>query len=180
LELRELLEGQHIVKGLADIGCPEDIPETGSTLEENSAIKAEYVHNRYGIPCFADDTGLEVAALQGAPGVFSARYAGKHGDNEANIRLLLEKLKDVSDRRAQFRTIFTLIIDNEKTQFEGIIKGHIISEKKGSEGFGYDPIFVPNGYTATFAEMTSSEKNRISHRGIATKKLVEYLKSKTG
>jgi len=176
-ELQELLDGQYVIKGLKDIGCNEDIAETGQTLEENSRIKAQYVDSRYGISCFADDTGLEVASLDGQPGVYSARYAGQHGDSEANIELLLKNLAGATDRRARFRTIFTLILNSEQVQFEGIVSGNIIGEKRGADGFGYDPVFVPDGYSRTFAEMSSSEKNEISHRGVATRKLVKYLKS---
>jgi len=172
------------VVSLADIGCHEDIPETGVTLEENALMKARYVFDKYHMECFADDTGLEVEALNGAPGVYSARYAGGEGhDSEANMRKLLSELENNNNRKARFRTVIAFI---EKTDsldsvqhihcFEGIVEGEIIRERRGGEGFGYDPIFQPKGYDKTFAELGSDIKNNISHRAKATQKLAEYLK----
>ena len=177
IEVQNLLGSEFILKGLKDIGCEQDIPETGTSLEENSLIKAQFVSENFGIDCFADDTGLEVEALQGAPGVYSARYAGEPSASDANIDLLLENLKNHENRRARFRTVFTLIIGEETKQFEGQVRGVITDYRAGSSGFGYDPVFTPDGYDRTFAEMSLNEKNAISHRAIATTKLVQYLKS---
>lgn len=180
-EIREMLAGSGIeVLSLADIGCHADIPETSSTIEGNAIQKAQYVFDNYHISCFADDTGLEVTALGGAPGVYSARYAGGEGhDSEANMAKLLGELNGKSDRSAQFRTAIALILegDGEPKLFEGIVKGEIITEKRGGEGFGYDPIFRPDGYDKTFAELGHEIKNKISHRARAVMKLVEYLKN---
>ncbi len=180
-EIREMLAGSGIeVLSLADIGCHADIPETSSTIEGNAIQKAQYVFDNYHISCFADDTGLEVTALGGAPGVYSARYAGGEGHNsEANMAKLLGELNGKSDRSAQFRTAIALILegDGEPKLFEGIVKGEIITEKRGGEGFGYDPIFRPDGYDKTFAELGHEIKNKISHRARAVMKLVEYLKN---
>lgn len=174
-EIAKLLEGKIELLSLEDIGCEEELPENQKTLEGNSLQKAEYVCKKYNINCFADDTGLEVIALDGEPGVYSARYAGKERDSMKNMQLLLEKLQDKENRKAQFRTVISLCLDGKMKQFEGIVKGSIIREFKGNEGFGYDPIFVPEGYEQTFAEMSLEEKNKISHRGIAVKKLAEFL-----
>lgn len=168
------------VIGLSDIGLQEDIEETGSTLEENSSIKARYVFDKYNIPVFADDSGLEVRALNGAPGVISARYAGPERDNQKNIELLLKNLQDHSDKTAQFRTVITLILDGKEIQFEGIAIGKIQHELRGTNGFGYDPIFVPEGFDQTFAEMGSDGKNQLSHRAKAFKKLLSYLEEING
>ncbi|WP_422361473.1 non-canonical purine NTP diphosphatase [Reichenbachiella sp.] len=176
-EINEILNNYDIV-GLHDIGCTEEIPETGSTLSENSKIKADFVISNYGISCFADDTGLEVEALNGDPGVYSARYAGNERDNLANINLLLKNLGPHSNKTARFRTVITLNLEGKTHQFEGIVNGRIVSELKGKKGFGYDPIFVPEGYDQTFAEMSSESKNAISHRGRAVAKLVEFLENK--
>lgn len=180
-EIREMLAGSGIeVLSLADIGCHADIPETSPTIEGNAIQKAQYVFDNYHISCFADDTGLEVIALGGAPGVYSARYAGGEGhDSEANMAKLLGELNGKSDRSAQFRTAIALILegDGEPKLFEGIVKGEIITEKRGGEGFGYDPIFRPDGYDKTFAELGHEIKNKISHRARAVMKLVEYLKN---
>ena len=173
-EVKQLLENVEI-KSLADLGPLVEIPETGSTLEENSRIKAEYVVNTFGVAAFADDTGLEVDALDGAPGVYSARYAGPHATSADNIRLLLSNMEGVEERSAQFRTIITLMFNEQMHQFEGIVKGSITKNLSGESGFGYDPVFVPEGCDVTFAEMTASEKNRISHRGIAMRKFVDFL-----
>ncbi len=177
-EVQEMLGDGKNLQGLYDIGCKEDIIEDGLTLEDNAKIKANYVFNTYGISCFADDTGLEVEALDGAPGVISARYAGEEKNAEANMNKLLENLHGETNRNAQFRTVIYLKTDTQELLFEGICKGQIISQKKGTKGFGYDPIFIPDGYDQTFAELSSEEKNKISHRGLAFQKLVEYL-SKT-
>lgn len=163
------------VVGLTDIGCAEEIPETGTTLEENSKLKADHVTNHYGIACFADDTGLEVEALDGAPGVYSARYAGAERDNQANINLLLKNLASHTNKSARFRTVITLNLDGKSHQFEGIVNGTIVSEMSGDGGFGYDPIFIPDGYDQTFSQMSADAKNAISHRGRAVAKLVEFL-----
>lgn len=174
-ELRKLTEGKIEILSLNDIDCHDDIPETADTLEGNAVIKARWVKDRYGYDCFADDTGLEVTALGGQPGVFSARYAGENHDSLANMKLLLENMKDKEDRRARFRTVIALIEGETEHLFEGIVEGEIIREPKGNSGFGYDPIFVPAGYNETFAEMTADEKNSISHRGRAVAKLIEYF-----
>lgn len=175
-EIRQLLGGQFEIQSLQDIGCEEELPENQDTLEGNSAEKARYVYDHYGIDCFADDTGLEVKALNGAPGVYSARYAGPQRSSEDNMQRLLEALKEHNDRSAQFRTVITLILSGEQHQFEGVVKGHITKSRSGKEGFGYDPIFVPEGYDKTFAEMDIAAKNKISHRGLATHKLAAFLK----
>jgi len=175
-EVGRLLGSAFEVKSLADIGCHEDIPETSDTLEGNASIKAKFVWDNYGLDCFADDTGLEVEALDGAPGVRSARYAGEDCDSSDNMQLLLENLKGETNRSAQFRTVVSLIQKGEEIQFEGRAKGSIRDELSGREGFGYDPIFQPDGYDITFAEMSMEEKNRISHRGKAMRKLIDFLK----
>ncbi len=161
---------------LQDVGFEGDIDETGRTLEENSLIKASYIFEKYKMNCLADDSGLEVDVLGGAPGVYSARYAGTHGNHDANMDLLLKNLENQNNRKAQFRTVITLILEGKSNQFEGIIKGKIISEKLGNQGFGYDPIFVPEGFDRTFAQMSLSEKNNLSHRSRAINKMIEYLK----
>lgn len=164
---------------LEEIGCTEDIAETGTTLEENAIIKANYVTEKYGLPCFADDTGLEIEALNGEPGVFSARYAGEDKDAHKNMDLVLQKLSSVNNRKAQFKTVIALNINNEQHLFTGIVEGEIRKEKTGTNGFGYDPIFEPENLGKTFAEMTISEKNHLSHRGRAVEKLVAFLLSFT-
>ena len=175
-EIRAILGESVEVLSLKDIGCVVDIPETADTLEGNAAIKAEYVYQNYGLDCFADDTGLEVAALGGAPGIMSARYANADGhDSEANMTKLLHNLEGKSDRSAQFRTAICLIEKGKELMFEGIVTGKIIDERRGSAGFGYDPIFVPDGYDKTFAELGGDVKNKISHRAMAVKRLTEYL-----
>lgn len=158
-------------------GITEEIPEEQETLEGNASQKARYVHDRTGLDCFADDTGLEVAALGGAPGVHSARYATDGHDFAANNRLLLKNLEGVTDRRARFRTVISLILHGEEHRFEGVVEGRIIDHEAGHEGFGYDPLFIPDGCERTFAEMSPEEKNAISHRGRAVRKLAEYLHS---
>ena len=195
-EVRQILGDSFEVLSLKDIGCDVDIPETGQTLEENALQKARYVYDNYHIDCFADDTGLEVEALNGAPGVYSARYAAmeptgstdspKSHDSEANMARLLRELSDKDNRKARFRTVIALIQKKDvcpcgctsikqEHLFEGIVKGEITTERSGVEGFGYDPIFRPEGYDQTFAEMNAEQKNSISHRGRATAKLAEYL-----
>jgi XTP/dITP diphosphohydrolase len=173
-EIKLAVQGIDIL-GLEEIGCSEELPENQTTLAGNSLEKASFVFDHYKANCFADDTGLEVEALNGEPGVYSARYAGEHGDSEANMQLLLKNLEGLQNRNAQFKTIITLILNDEKHQFEGIAKGAITLVKTGVDGFGYDPIFVPQGYDITFAEMSMEEKNKISHRGIAVRKLVSFL-----
>lgn len=179
-EIRDILGHEFEIVSLKDIGCDVDIPETGSTLEENALMKARYVFDNYGLNCFADDTGLEVEALNGEPGVYSARYAGEGHDSEANMKKLLEKLGNNNNRQARFRTVIALVLkDSPKesiTLFEGIVNGRIAYEKHGTEGFGYDPIFVPEGYDQSFAELGLDIKNKISHRARATQKLVKHLK----
>ena len=160
---------------LREVGITEDIPETGATLDENASIKARYVYERTGLNCFADDTGLEVEALDGAPGVHSARYATDGHDFAANNRKLLRELEGKANRKARFRTVISLIVDGIERQVEGIVEGEITTSESGAEGFGYDPLFMPEGYDRTFAEMSAEEKNAISHRGRAVAKLVEML-----
>ena len=175
-EIQSMLGEQFSLVTLSQIGCNEDIPETRDTISDNSLQKAEYIWNNYHIDCFADDTGLEVAALNGEPGVLSARYAGAQRNADDNMNLLLEKLSDYSDYQAKFKTVITLVQDGVYSQFEGIVEGTIISEKRGTYGFGYDPIFIPLGHDRTFAEMTMQEKSTLSHRAIAFNKLVDFLK----
>ena len=160
---------------LEEIGCTEDIAETGSTLEENAIIKANYITEKYGLPCFADDTGLEIDALNGEPGVYSARYAGEDKNADKNMDLVLQKLQHKTNRKAQFKTIIALNINNEQHLFTGIVEGEIRNKKIGTNGFGYDPIFVADGFEKTFAELTMEEKSTISHRGIAVKELILFL-----
>jgi len=173
-EIKAAVEDVEIV-GLSAIGCTEELPENQTTLEGNSLEKASYVFENYKTNCFADDTGLEVDFLSGAPGVYSARYAGSHGDSEANMQLLLDNLKGEDNRNAQFKTVITLMLEGQKHQFTGIAKGTITTEKSGIDGFGYDPIFIQEGYNITFAEMSMEEKNTISHRGKAVRKLISFL-----
>ncbi len=177
-EIRAILGSGMEVLSLADINCHDDIPETAPTLEGNALIKARWVKERYGFDCFADDTGLEVAALDGAPGVHTARYAypDRH-DPEANTQKLLHSLEGRDDRRAQFRTAIALILNGEEHVFEGVVEGFISTEKRGTDGFGYDPVFIPEDTGLTFAELGTDVKNRISHRARAVAKLVEYLKT---
>jgi XTP/dITP diphosphohydrolase len=177
-EIRDILGGKIEVLSLNDIDCHDEIPETADTLQGNALIKARYIHEKFGVNCFADDTGLEVDALDGAPGVYSARYAGEECNSEANMHKLLHNLTGKSDRKAQFRTVIALIIDGEEKLFNGIIKGEITDEKKGDSGFGYDPIFIPEGFSVSFAQMGNEEKNKISHRYRAAIQLSNYLKGK--
>ena len=174
-EVRAVLgEGYELVT-LKEVGITEDIPETGATLDENASLKARYVYNRTGLDCFADDTGLEVEALNGAPGVHSARYATDGHDFKANNRKLLNELQGTENRHARFRTVISLIRGGVEQQVEGIVEGVIAHEESGAEGFGYDPLFIPTGYDRTFAEMSAEEKNAISHRGRAVAKLAAIL-----
>ena len=183
-EIRELLKPDFRIVGLKEKGIYEDIPEDFFTLEENAFQKAEFIYERFEISCFADDTGLEIEALNGEPGVFSARYS-RMGEPvfpeleiaEANIRKVLAKLKGVEHREARFRTVIALIMEQERYSFEGIVKGRISTEKSGKDGFGYDPVFVPEGYDRSFAEMSLEEKNSISHRALAVKKLIDFLRA---
>lgn len=174
-EVKQLLPASITLLSLTDIGCTEDIAETGTTLIENAYIKARYVRDKYGVNCFADDSGLEIDALDGEPGVYSARYAGDQKDNEANIRKVWEKLANSSNKAAQFRTVIAACIEGEEWDCEGIVRGELIHEKRGERGFGYDPIFIPAGYTATFAQLGDTVKNKISHRAQATQAFLKLL-----
>lgn len=177
-EIQTLLKNsQFNIKGLQQIGCTEDIPETGNTLEENALIKARYVYKKYNINCFSDDTGLEIDALNGEPGVYSARYAGDNCNADENINKVLQKLDGVSNRTARFKTVIALIINGKEYSFEGKVEGEITIARQGEKGFGYDPIFKPIGYLITFAEMSLEEKNKISHRAKATEKFIAFLKN---
>ena len=182
-EVRQILGDEFLVRGLAEIGCNEDIPETADTLEGNALQKARYVHDHYGVDCFADDTGLEVTALEGGPGVYTARYGAMNGygeshDADANIQCLLDKLEETEDRSARFRTVVALVQNGEEHLFEGIVEGNILRQKVGEGGFGYDPVFAPiEADGLAFAQMPAEDKNAISHRGRAIMKLVEFLKS---
>ena len=175
-EIQALVPNTIQIVSLEEIGCFEDIPETADTIEGNAILKADYVTKKYGYDCFADDTGLEVEALNGAPGVYSARYAGEQKDANDNMDKLLFELKDKTNRRANFKTVIALNLNGKQNLFTGIINGKIIEEKIGTNGFGYDPIFVADRYEKTFAELTMEEKSTISHRGIAVKQLIEELK----
>ena len=175
MELQNLLGDDIELLSLADINCNDDIPEDHETLEENATQKAEYIYNKFKLNCFADDTGLEIEALNNEPGVYSARYAGVDKDAKANMKKVLKNLEGESNRLARFRTVISLFLNDEEYQFEGIVHGNILESEKGRDGFGYDPIFEPKGYSISFAEMEMSEKNRISHRGLAVQKLVKFL-----
>jgi len=174
-EIQLLLPTTIELVSLADIGCTEDIPETAETIEGNAILKADYVTNNYGLNCFADDTGLEITALNGEPGVYSARYAGEQKSADDNMQKVLQKLADATNRAAQFKTVIALNIEGQQHLFTGIVKGEIIQEKKGSNGFGYDPIFQADGHEKTFAELTPIEKASCSHRGIAVQQLIKFL-----
>ena len=176
-ELKEILSSEFELLSLSDIGCDDDIPETGTTLEANAAQKSFYIWDKYGIDCFADDTGLEIEALGNEPGVYSARYAGEGRNATDNMVKVLEKMGNKTNRTARFRCVISLIIGGKEKQFEGIVEGKILTEKHGEAGFGYDPIFMPHGFNQSFAEMSADDKNRISHRGRAVMKLVDYLKN---
>ena len=178
-EIQALVPNTIQIVSLEDIGCTEDIPETADTIEGNAILKANYVTEKYGYDCFADDTGLEVDALNGAPGVYSARYAGEQKDANDNMDKLLSELKDKSNRKANFKTVIALNLNGEQNLFTGIINGKIIDKKIGTNGFGYDPIFVAEEYEKTFAELTMEEKSTISHRGIAVKELILFLQKQS-
>jgi len=178
-EVQALLPASITLLSLDDIGCTEEIEETGTTLTENAYIKARHVRDRYGLNCFADDSGLEIDALDGAPGVISARYAGLQKDNEANILKVWNALANKTNKAAQFRTVIALCTAEEERDFEGIVRGKLIHEKRGEKGFGYDPIFIPDGYTQTFAELGKDVKNKISHRARAIEALIEALNGYT-
>ena len=178
-EIQALVPSVIQIVSLEEIGCTEDIPETADTIEGNAILKANYVTEKYGYDCFADDTGLEVVALNGAPGVYSARYAGEQKDANDNMDKLLSELKDKSNRKANFKTVIALNLNGKQNLFTGIINGKIIEEKIGTNGFGYDPIFVAEGYKKTFAELTMEEKSTISHRGIAVKELILFLQKQS-
>lgn len=178
-EINELLGDRYLIKSLKDIGCHDDIPETQPTLEGNALQKARYVKEHFGLDCFAEDTGLEIAALNGEPGVVTARYAGESKDPAANMDKVLRLMQNTDNRVAQFRTVIALILNGEEHLFEGIAKGHIAIAKQGTAGFGYDPIFIPAGFHTSFAEMSAAEKNTISHRAKAVQKLEEFLNGLT-
>ena len=177
-EIRSVAGNQITILSLADIGCFEELPEEQNTIPGNSLQKAEYVFKKFGVTCFADDSGLEVDALGGMPGVDSAHYAGPQRNADDNMNLLLKNLINIKNREAQFRTVITLVTPTITKQFEGIVRGVITKEKMGSEGFGYNPIYMPDGFTRTMAEMTMAEKNQISHRAIATYQLIAFLQKK--
>lgn len=174
-EVTAILGDKIELLSMKDIHCHADIPETADTLEGNALLKARYIFENYNMDCFADDTGLEVEALNGAPGVYSARYAGDAHNSEANMRKLLQDMEGIENRKAQFRTVFALIINGKEHLFEGIVKGEITKHRCGSSGFGYDPVFIPEGYTQTYAEMGNTLKNKISHRALAMNKLCNFL-----
>lgn len=177
-EIQSILKESIQLLSLEEIGCHEEIPETADTIEGNAVLKANYVTQKYGYDCFADDTGLEVHALNGEPGVYSARYAGEQKDSNDNMNKLLEALKDKSDRSAQFKTVIALNLNGSQHLFTGIAKGNITFDKTGNNGFGYDPVFQPENYTETFAELASEIKNKISHRAKATQQLIDFLNSR--
>lgn len=177
-EIQQLVPPQIQILSLKDIGCDVDIPETADTIEGNAILKADYVTKHYGYACFADDSGLEIDALNGAPGVYSARYAGSQRNDDDNMNKVLEKLQNETNRKANFKTVIALNMNGEQHLFTGIINGEIIHEKRGTNGFGYDPVFVADGYQKTFAELTMEEKSTISHRGKAVKQLVSFLQNK--
>lgn len=177
-EVRSKIGNQFTILSLEDIGCLEELPETKSTIEGNSEQKAHYVAEKYKVNCFADDTGLLVDALNGAPGVYSARYAGPQCSSEDNMNKLLDALKNVTNRAASFKTCITLILNNEQFQFTGNITGSILTERHGEKGFGYDPVFQPEGYSTSFAEMSMEEKNTMSHRALAVAKLFDFLRTR--
>lgn len=174
-EVRHIASDKVRIVSLSEINCHDDIPETADTLEGNALIKARYIRDHYGCDCFADDTGLEVEALGNAPGVYSARYAGPGHDAEANIQKLLLQMEGKTNRKARFRTVVALILDGQEHLFEGVINGEITTEKQGDSGFGYDPVFRPDGHALTFAELGNDIKNRISHRALAVSKLADFL-----
>ena len=168
---------QFTILSLDDIGCTDDIEETGTTFAANASIKSHFIYSKYPLSCFGDDSGLEIDALNGEPGVYSARYAGKHGDHQANMDKVLTLLNAQTNRKARFKTVISLVLDGKEHFFEGTVEGTIRNQRSGSQGFGYDPIFQPDGYTITFAEMTMQQKNAISHRARAVEKMVGFLKA---
>ncbi len=176
-EIEALLEGKVSLESIYSLGQLDELEENGTTLEENALQKARFVFNKFNVSCFADDTGLEVESLHNAPGVYSARYAGEQRNPEDNMHLLLKNLEGKTNRNAKFRTVIALIMDGKEFMFEGFVKGKIINERRGNEGFGYDPIFLPDGYEKTFSEMDAALKNKISHRAIAVNKLADFLKT---
>ncbi len=178
-ELQQILGNSIQLLSLTDIGCNDEVPENQETLEGNAAEKAFYIYNKFGYNCFADDTGLEIDALDGAPGVYSARYAGPEKLASDNMAKVLREMEEINLRKARFRTVISMVIDGKEKQFEGIVDGEILREARGTEGFGYDPIFRPDEFSESFAEMDAEVKNKISHRGRAVEKLVDYLKNKT-
>ena len=176
-EAQEMLSDSIKILSLKDINCFDEVDETETTLEGNATLKADYITQKFGYNCFADDTGLEVESLDGKPGVYSARFAGEPANTENNMQKLLSELEGKTNRKAQFRTVISLHLENKHFLFEGICKGEILTEKQGEKGFGYDPIFKPEGFNESFATMSSEEKNKISHRGLAVQKLVDFLKN---
>jgi XTP/dITP diphosphohydrolase len=177
-EVKAALGSDFEIVSLQDIGCVDELPETGDTLDYNAFEKARYVKENFGTDCFADDTGLEVEALGGAPGVYSGRFAGEPRSDERNVELLLKKMQGISNRKAKFRTVIALILDGKEYSFEGIAKGEILEKRVGFGGFGYDPVFRPTGFSETFAELTLTEKNEISHRGKAVRALISFLSNR--
>lgn len=176
-EIQNLIHGGYKIIGLRELGLDEDIPETAESLEGNALLKARYIRDRYKLDCFADDTGLEVDALGGSPGVHSARYAGEDGNSGKNIDKLLDELKGKEDRNAQFRTVIALLLGDDEILFTGKVRGRILEKRRGNDGFGYDPVFLPEGCEQTFAEMPLQKKNKISHRARAMEKLVKFLEA---
>ena len=174
-EIRKITTGRVEILSLSDINCNEDIEETGTTLEENALIKVRYIKNKYGYDCFGDDTGLEVEALNGEPGVYSSRYAGEQCSSQDNMNKLISALQGADNRNAQFRTVIAAILNDKEHLFEGVVKGEITTEKHGINGFGYDPIFMPSGYNQTFGELSNEIKNGISHRAVAMEKFIAFL-----
>jgi XTP/dITP diphosphohydrolase len=178
VELQQMLGDTFLIKTMKDIGCEDEIEEYGTTFEQNSRIKADYIFDKFGVNVISDDSGLEVEALDNRPGVYSARYAGQPTNHQANIKKLLLELQDKENRKAKFRAVITLILNGEHHIFEGEISGKILTEQRGTDGFGYDPVFVPNGYETTFAELPAMLKNQMSHRADAVDKLLAFLKTK--
>jgi XTP/dITP diphosphohydrolase len=174
-EVSHLIKDNYKIQSLKDINCFEEIPETSDTIKGNASQKSHYIYDKFGIDCFADDTGLEIEALDGRPGVYSARYAGEEHNFEKNMNKVLAEMNGITNRKARFKTVISLILNGEEKKFEGIINGVILTEKRGQEGFGYDPVFQPDGFDKSFAEMDLEEKNKISHRAIAVRNLVNYL-----
>jgi len=179
-EVSAKIKGRFELLSLEDIGCTDDIEETGTTFRENASIKSHYIYHKYQLNCFGDDSGLEIDALNSEPGVYSARYAGEHGNHAANMSKVLQNLNNEKDRKARFRTVISLIWNGEEHFFDGTVEGNIRTELSGTEGFGYDPIFEPEGYNITFAEMSMDQKNSISHRARAVDKLIDFLSTTSG